>query len=131
VLAYVDTSALVKLVVAEPSSRELSAALDGAALVASAVVRTELRRAAARHPEPAAASRTTELLRSVSLIAVDDSILDHGGRLTPPSLRSLDAVHVATALTLGGRLDLLFTYDSRMIAAAEHHGIEVASPGSQ
>jgi predicted nucleic acid-binding protein len=131
VLAYVDTSALVKLVVAEPSSRELTAALDGPALVASALVRTELRRAAARHPEAAATQRTTELLRSVSLIAVDDSILDHAGRLAPLSLRSLDAVHVATALTLGGRLDLLFTYDARMIAAAEHHGIEVTSPGSE
>jgi len=129
VLAYVDTSALVKLVIEEPSSAELTATLLEAELVASALVRTELRRAAARHPQPAATERAAEVLARVSLVGVDASILDHAGRLPPASLRSLDAVHLATALAIGGRLDYLFTYDSRMASAARHHGIEVASPG--
>lgn len=128
-LAYVDTSALVKLVVAEPASAALTAALEWDELVASALVRTELRRAAARHPQAAAAQRATELLSRISLVAVDTSILDHAGRLAPASLRSLDAVHVATALAIGSHLDHMVTYDEQMASAARHHGIAVTAPG--
>jgi len=128
VLAYVDTSALVKLVVDEPGSTELTVAVRDAELVASALVRTELRRAAARHPDPRVLQRVEELLRTVALVAVDNNVLDRAGRLPPVSLRSLDALHVATALSLGSALDRVFTYDARMAAAVQLQGIEVHSP---
>ena len=128
-LAYVDTSALVKLVVAEPASTALRHALHGADLVASALVRTELRRAAARHPDRRVDQRVTELLGALALVAVDSGVLDRAGTLTPASLRSLDALHVATALSLGARLDRFFTYDARMTDAARRHSIAVDAPG--
>lgn len=129
-LAYADTSALVKLVVAEAASTALRHAVHDADLVASALVRTELHRAAGRHTDRMASRRVDELLEAIALVAVDAPVLELAGHLTPTSLRSLDALHLATALGLGDRLDQLFTYDIRMAAAARVHGIEVAAPGS-
>jgi len=129
VLAYLDTSALVKLLVAEAETAALTAALEGADLVTSALARVELRRAVARHPDPEAPSRVDAALATLAQVSPGSELLDQAGRLEPASMRSLDAVHVATALMLGDRLDHLVTYDLRMADAARSHGLAVRAPG--
>jgi predicted nucleic acid-binding protein len=62
------------------------------------------------------------------LIEVDRDVLDRGGTLTPPDLRSLDAIHLAAALSLEDDLGELVSYDTRLTAAAQAHGISVSSP---
>jgi len=69
-----------------------------------------------------------EMLETVELVAVTEPLLDAAAELQDPTLRSLDAIHVAAALVLGEDLAELITYDRRMAAAAETLGIAVASP---
>jgi len=130
VLVYVDTSALVKLVVAEAETTALVAALTGSELVTSALVRTELRRAVLRLGLEDGSARADEVLARVAQLLIDDDVLDRAGALPPPAMRSLDALHVAAAVGLGDRLDGLVTYDVRMSAAARDFGLSVSSPGA-
>lgn len=111
----------------------------GDRMVSSALVRTELRRAALRYRERAALARelgqeiaqsTTALLRRLDLVRVGPAVLDRAGDLRPISLRSLDAIHLVTALTLGPDLSVLVAYDHRLLAAARDAGLPVASPGT-
>lgn len=128
-LLYCDTSALAKLVVAEPETDALLAELRDADLVTSALARTELRRAVRRLDDPEMDGRAVVVLAGVAQIVVDDDVLDRAATLGPPSMRSLDAVHLACALGLGDRLAGLVTYDKRMATAARAHGARVLSPG--
>ena len=116
---YLDTSALVKLVVPEPESAALRAELTRwHRRASSALVRTELIRASAR--VGSAARRLAErVLATLDLIAVDDAILDAAGRLRPQELRTLDAVHLASAQTLGSALGGLVAYDTRLLEGAK------------
>jgi uncharacterized protein len=127
---YVDTSALVKIVVAEPETDVLLAWLDDRTepLVASDLARTELMRAV-RRVAPELAHRVREVLDVLVLVAATGGICDTAGRLAPDQLRSLDAVHLATALELGDDLDGLVTYDDRLTDAAQAYGIAVTAPG--
>ncbi len=126
---YLDTSALVKLVLEEAESETLGAYLEGATvLVSSALARVELVRVV-RSSEPQALPDVQDLLQELELIALDDELLDRAGDVTPDLLRSLDAIHIAAAQTLGRALDALVTYDHRMIAAAQRLDIPVAHPG--
>jgi len=70
-----------------------------------------------------------EMLETVELVAVTEPLLDAAAELRDPTLRSLDAIHVAAALVLGEDLAELITYDREMAAAAQTLGIAVASPG--
>src|SRR4051794_10237967 len=98
---YLDSSALVKLAVPEPESPALRAYLRSRRpLVASALVRTEVARALLHLGEPGLRAGRGVLSR-VSLLRVNDRVLDAGGLLSPAELRSLDAVHLATAQQLG------------------------------
>lgn len=126
---YVDTSALVKLVVAEASTSALRRwlAAERRDPVASELARTELMRAV-RRAAPQRAVRARAVLDGLMLVAVTPSILDQAGRIEPSSVRSLDAIHLATALALGDDLGVLVTYDERLGAAAEANGLAVASP---
>ena len=128
-LLYLDTSALVKLVVREDETAALLAALAGAELVTSALARTELARAVTRAGVGSRQARADQVLARTAQLVIDDGTLDRAGTLLPPALRSLDAVHVAAALGLADRLDGLITYDVRMAAAARAHGLTVRSPG--
>lgn len=126
---YLDASALTKLVVAEPETAALRGWLDAAERlpVASGLVRTELLRAVRRFlPERLALARA--VLDAVTLLRIATPILDEAGRLDPPGLRSLDAVHLATALDLGDDLEGLVTYDDRLADAAGQYGIRVVAP---
>lgn len=126
---YLDSSALFKLAVTEAESEALRAYLDHGSgrFIASALLRTEALRAV-RHLDPDAMELVRDGLRRVDLIGIDDRILDVAGSLEPTTLRTLDAIHLATALFVGDDLDAIVTYDSRMIDAARSLGLKVASP---
>lgn len=124
---YLDTSALVKLVRTERESAALRRYLTTRPTrTTSALVRVELVRAARRHDLEAVAN-AHRLVDELDLIALDEGVLDKAA-LLEPDVRSLDAIHLAAALTLGPGLVELVTYDSRMAAAAVALGIPVASP---
>ena len=126
-LAYLDASAFVKLVLEEPESEVLAVALDGWPLASSALLEVELA-VAVRRRDPAEVRTVRELLRGVDLIEVDAPIRRAAAELTDPGLRSLDAIHLATALSLGDRCGTVFAYDERLIAAAHAHGLSVTVP---
>ncbi len=126
---YLDSSAFVKVVVEETESAALRAflAASGARRVSSALLRAEALRAV-RHLGPDAVTTVREGLRRVDLIGIDDRILDSAGILEPQVLRTLDAIHLATALAVGDDLDAIVTYDERMVAAARLVGLKTAMP---
>lgn len=127
---YLDSSAFVKVVVEERESEALRTFLSGhpARRVSSALLRTEALRAV-RHLGPEALATVREGLRRVDLIGIDDRILDAAGILEPRIVRTLDAIHLATALTIGDDLYAIVTYDDRMAAAARLLGLPTTTPG--
>lgn len=127
---YLDTSAFVKLVVEEAESAAVATLLRerGSRRVASALLRTESLRAV-RHLGPEALAMVREGLRRVDLIAIDDRILDATGILEPHVLRTLDAIHLATAMAVGDDLEAIVTYDERMVEAARLMGLPTVTPG--
>lgn len=125
---YVDTSALVKLVVAESETAALRAWLESRReLVACDLARTELMRAV-RRAVPDRVLRAREVLDAVTLVHVTPAVFEDAGRLDPSGLRSLDAIHLAAALDLGDDLDGLITYDDRLADAAVSNGVAVVAP---
>ena len=126
---YLDTSAFLKLVVSEAESRGLRkwATADGMVLVASDLLRTEALRAARRH-SPAALLQARTLLDGVALMALTPDICERAAELDPSILRSLDALHLASALALGDDLHAVVTYDERLAAACAAHGVAVLAP---
>jgi uncharacterized protein len=134
-LFYLDASALVKLVRDEPESASLRRFLVGADLVSSELVLTEVPRAvrrAAFHdprlPLELLVDRTGEVLDSLALLPLDRGLLAAGGALAEPTLRALDALHVAGAVALLP-LDAFVTYDERQGAAARLAGLRTIAPG--
>lgn len=120
----------MKLVVEESESSALRRALPGdAELVSSAIALVEIPRSASRHGQ-AAADRVRGLLAVLSTIALEKDLLRAAARIEPAGLRSLDAIHVASAALLAGRLGTLITYDRRMHDAALRLGLPVTSPGA-
>jgi predicted nucleic acid-binding protein len=127
-LVYLDSSAFVKLVMPEAETPALVSYLQRWSVAVSAtLLRTEALRAATR-ASPASVLAVRRALRDMAFIDLDRDLLDQAGALTPPGVRSLDAVHVAAALSLGDDLDELVTYDVRMAAAATASGLMVVSP---
>jgi predicted nucleic acid-binding protein len=129
-LVYLDSSAIVKLVVREPESRVLFAWLQSRSeRLSSSIARVEVLRAARRADRgEAALGRARDVLDRIALVPVDRPVLAAAGLLDPPDLRSLDAIHLATALSLGGDLGGLVTSDERLGEAASAAGIEVWTP---
>lgn len=126
---YADTSALVKLVVAEAESAALRDWIEDSTpvLVSSDLARTELLRAVRRFA-PDRATLARSVLDVLILVSVPRSTFDAAGHLDPTSMRSLDAIHLASALELGDDLQGIITYDDRMAEAARLHGITVLAP---
>jgi uncharacterized protein len=125
---YLDSSAIVKLVVAEPESAALRRFLRRRRpLVSSALARAEVARALLPLGKQAV-RRGQEVLARLELIRISDRILTAAGRLLPEELRTLDAIHLATAENLGSDLARIVTYDERLRAAAEATGLTVAAP---
>lgn len=125
---YLDSSAIVKLVVREPESDALRRYLRRRrSLVASALARTEVLRSLLPCGEAALAAGRGVLSR-IDLVRVNDQILGEAGVLLPKELPSLDSIHLATAGRVGRDLGEIVTYDERMAAAARQVGYKVSSP---
>ena len=129
-LVYLDSSALVKLVVTEPESSALADFLKGRSeRVSSAMALTEVPRALRRAGFGASERRRSrEVMARVALVDVDRRILAAAAALDPPALRTLDAIHLATALAVREDLAAIVTYDRRLAAAAERVHLEVNVP---
>lgn len=128
-IIYVESSAAVKLVVSEPETAALEDFLDGMheagnTIVSSTLLETEVRRAAAR--AEVSQVLATEALDRFDLIDLGRAVYSAAGLLPSSNLRSLDAIHVAAALSVSA--DLVVSYDARQIEAATATGLRVASP---
>jgi predicted nucleic acid-binding protein len=130
-ILYMDSSALVKLVLPEAESPALVAALEAwPARVSSELAGVEVIRAARRaSPEPAVERRAEEIMAGIHLLKIDGSVLERAARLEPRTLRSLDAIHLASVLSLGEELGAVVIYDGALAAAAADCGLEVMAPG--
>jgi predicted nucleic acid-binding protein len=126
---YLDTSALAKLVVAEPETAALRSWLaeQDRTLVSCDLARTDLTRAV-RRVAPERMVDAHAVLDGLTLLTVPASLFAAAGRLDPLELRSLDAVHLAAALELGDELEALVAYDERLQQAARLNGIDVVAP---
>jgi predicted nucleic acid-binding protein len=125
---YLDSSAIVKLAVEEPESQALRRHLRRRRpWVSSALARTEVIRALLASGEDAQAAGRRVLARC-DLVRVNNRVLDLAGQMAPSELRSLDAIHLATAERLGTDLGALVTYDLRMADAARRRGLRVDMP---
>lgn len=130
-MIYLDSSALVKLVVTEPESRALTrwlAERADLAMVSSALHRTEVPRAVWR-ADPSGLPRSLRQMRGVEKVAVTTAILDSASAIPPQSLRSADAIHLASALSIRRDLTAFVAYDKRLLEAAARSGLPTASPG--
>lgn len=129
---YLDTSAFVKLVVSEPESRALRTWVKRHEVdaFASELLRVEALRTSRRH-SPAALLAARAALDAVTLLAVTADICERAAELDPEILRSLDAIHLATALSAGDSLEGVLTYDERLVAACAMHGVRTLSPGQR
>ena len=127
-VVYIDSSALVKLVVPEPESDALRAELARwDRHVSSALARVEVVRACARVDEKA--GRIAEqVVGALDLIALDERVLEEAALLRPVELRSLDSIHLASALLLGDALGVALVYDERLLEAMQATGLPVAAP---
>ena len=127
--AYIDASALVKLLHQESGSEELRQYLSpDRELISSRVATVEVRRAIARSTVPADVA-LAELGGPVGLMELDAEIAHAAARASPANLRSLDAIHLASALALREDIGSVVTYDTRLAEAARAAGLEVVSPG--
>lgn len=125
---YLDSSALVKLAINEPESEALRRYLRRRRpLVSSALARTEVLRALLLEGDRGQA-RGRAVLGAVELFRVNDRVLTSAGTLLPLELRSLDAIHLATANQLGQDLGAIVAYDDQLLAAAAHLGLKTVSP---
>ena len=129
-LYYLDTSAALKLLVEESHSKAFAEFYDqavGAAWVSSALLRIEVMRAVTR-VLPAVLPDARDLLLAFDFISIDDDIVDAAMNEPDRMLRSLDAIHLATARVLGADLTGLATYDDRLAEAGRDAGFEIVSP---
>ncbi len=125
---YLDSSAIVKLVIVEAGSTSLRKFLRRhPSRISSALARVEVLRAVRFHGD-AAIGHARAILGRIALLGIDDEVLDRAASLDEPTLRSLDAIHVATALGLEADLEILLTYDERMQKAAAAVGLRTEAP---
>ena len=129
-MIYLDSAAVVKLVHAEPESPALRAWLDERAetgWISSVLVEIESFRALARHA-PDAVTRLHSVLDQIDLIDLDQRIRMLAQTVTPATVRSLDAIHLGTALRSRSSLTSFVTYDKRLLDAAQAAGLPIGAP---
>ncbi len=128
-VAYLDTSAAVKLLMTERESPALRTWLGRRPERASAaLLRVELVRVVRRAGFPGLIPEVRKLLAGVHLIRLDDALLDRAADLDPTELRSLHSIHLAAAASLGDDLAAVVSYDDRLLAAAKSLGLPTATP---
>lgn len=129
-LLYLDSSAIVKLVVRELETTALLALLEEwSGRVSSVLARVEVLRALRRARASVADYRRAELvLARLGFVRLDDEILAAAAALDPADLRTLDAIHLATALSIRDELAAIVTYDQRLAEAATGARVEVWAP---
>jgi uncharacterized protein len=128
-VAYLDSSAFVKLVVAEPESVVLRRAIARwPQRASSTLLRAETIRALRRSGNTRQVPAARRLLRAVRMVRIDEPLLDRAADLEPGELRTLDAIHLAAALEIGPDLGVMISYDVRLKSAAEAYGLTVESP---
>jgi hypothetical protein len=127
-LLYLDSSAIVKLVVPEAETMALRELLRSwPERVSSVIAAVEVGRAT-RRVGPSAARRADEVVTRLGLIELDDDVIQRASKLAPPGLRTLDAMQLATALSLGDDLGALCSYDARLTSVAETLGLLTLAP---
>jgi predicted nucleic acid-binding protein len=125
---YVDTSALGRALLDEPDRPIVEHALESFdRAVSSHLLRVELSRLGLRRNM---LDRVDRLLTGIALIPLDEEVLLAAETLTPATVATLDAIHLATAVRLAeaSRLDAIMTYDKRLAEGAEEHGLAVLTP---
>lgn len=126
-VAYVDASALVKLVVDEPESPSLFRwYVEIERLATSTIAIIETRRAANRRGHDPA--HLESVLRWLVILEVDDIVANDAARVSPITLRTLDAIHLATAMAIGTEIGAFVPYDDRLAEAARAVGLPVMRP---
>lgn len=125
---YLDSSALVKFILDEPETPALLAHVRGRRrITSSALALVEVVRAV-RRLLPAEVGSARRMLRALEVVPVSDPLLREAADLEDPTVRALDAIHVASAASLADELSEVVTYDRRMAAAAGALGLPVAQP---
>ncbi len=129
-MLYLDSSAIVKLVAPEPETAGLVETLrSDPEAVSSALARIEVVRAVRRAGAGSDRERRAEaVLDRIALVPIDEGILHRAAHLGPVGLRTLDAIHLATALFLGSDIAGMITYDARLAEAAVGEGVAVVVP---
>ncbi len=131
-MIYLDSSALLKLLFEEEESAALQSWLSERAAtgaVSSELARVEVVRASRRLDQAVVPAART-LLAQLDLVPLRAAVLDRAAEAGEPLLRTLDALHLASALSLGAGLSAFCAYDSRLAAAAEAAGLPLARPGA-
>lgn len=133
-MIYMDTSALTKLLIAEPQTPELrtwlTAQIDaGDSAATSSLGRVELMRTVARYGEAGQADRARNLLDGLDILPLTEPMMALAESIGPPSLRSLDAIHLAAAAYFEQELTAFVTYDHRLLNGCRDIGLTTASPG--
>lgn len=130
---YADTSALAKLFISEPETSELRrwlVTMDEPSLVSSALLGVELLRLLGLALPAAVAQAERFLGTDMDIVEITPTVLGDAARLPPPTLRTLGAIHLATALDLGSAVNVMLSYDKLLTRAARAAGIAVAHPGA-
>ena len=128
-IIYLDSSALIKLIFEEAETSGLADFLRAwPARASSSVASVEVLRTAQLVDDDAVTRHARHMLGHVHLVRPDDVLLAAATRLEPRSLRALDAIHLATALSLGAELAGVVVYDRRLAAAARQAGLTVWAP---
>jgi len=127
---YLDSSAIVKLVAPEPETPALVESLRGdPEVISSALARVEVIRAVRRiGASDEREEQANDVVDRIALVPIDDAILIRAARLEPSSLRTLDAIHLGTALSLGSDVSGLITYDAKLADAGLSEGLDVLTP---
>jgi predicted nucleic acid-binding protein len=127
-LIYADASALVKLVLPEAESSAMVELAKGAPrLVTSALGATEMRRAV-RRDQPERLWAVEKALSEIAIVEISHEVLRIANVLGPITLRTLDAIHLASALFIREEIDSFVVYDTRLAEAARAAGLPVVSP---
>lgn len=129
--SYLDASALVKLATPETETDALRAHLSGQdARLTSRLATVEVTRALVRRGlrSAALADAVREVFEGLAILEVDATVANAAGRIAPPLLHSLDAIHLASAVGIRDELDAFVTYDLRLADAAREAGLAVVAP---